>query len=75
MATGDPSFCGKCQAVFNIHSVVEEVKEDDEKQIWTCEFCLTKNEVSMEEEKKPQNKAVNYMIEAAAQVQDKKVLG
>ena len=55
--------------------MIEEVKEGDEKQIWTCEFCLTKNEVSLEDEEKPQSKAVNYIIEAAAQVQDKKALG
>ena len=66
LATGDPTFCQKCQVIFNIHSKVEEVKEGDEKQIWTCEFCLTKNEVCLEEEEKPQTKAVNYIIEAAA---------
>jgi hypothetical protein len=29
----------------------------------------------LEEEEKPQSKAVNYIVEAAAQVQDKKALG
>lgn len=29
----------------------------------------------MEEEEKPNQKAVNYIVEAAAQVQDKKVMG
>lgn len=51
------------------------MKEGDEKQIWTCEFCLTKNDVCLEEEEKPQTKAVNYIVEAAAQVQDKMAVG
>jgi len=43
--------------------------------LWKCEFCNTENEVDIEEEEKPQSKAVNYIIEAAAQIQDKKALG
>lgn len=66
LATGDPTFCQECKAVLNLYSKVEEVKEGDEKQIWTCEFCLTKNEVCLEEEEKPQSNAVNYIVEAAA---------
>ena len=31
--------------------------------------------VCIEDEERPQNKAVNYIVEAAAQVQDKKVAG
>jgi len=31
--------------------------------------------VCIEDEEKPNEKAVNYMMEAAAQVQDKKVMG
>ena len=77
IATGDPLFCKQCQACFNINSKIEEVKTEDgdEQQIWNCEFCLTKNEVDLEEEEKPQTKAVNYIVEAAAQVQDSKVMG
>ena len=75
LATGDPTFCTTCRAVFNIHSKVEEVKEEDEKQIWTCEFCCTKNVIEIDEEERPQTGAVNYIVEAAAQVQDKKALG
>lgn len=57
-------------------SKIEEVKgEDGEKQLWTCEFCLTVNEVELEEEEKPTSNAVNYIVEAAAQVQDKMALG
>jgi len=69
LATGDATFCKNCQAAFNFFSKIEEAKgEDGETQIWTCEFCLTKNEVSLEEEEKPTSKAVNYILEAAAQV-------
>lgn len=76
LATGDPIFCQKCQAVFNIYSTVEEVKADgDEKQVWKCEFCYNENIVDLEEEEKPQNRTVNYIIEAAAQIQDKKAMG
>lgn len=76
LATGDPIFCSQCKAVFNSFSKVEEVKGDgEEKQIWKCEFCNTENEVDLEEEEKPKNPQVNYIVEAAAQVQDKKVMG
>lgn len=77
IATGDPVFCKECQAVFNIYSKTEELKtaEGEEKQVWKCEFCNTVNDVDIEDEEKPQNKAVNFIIEAAAQVQDKKVMG
>ena len=68
LATGDPTICEKCGAVFNMHSKVEETEDG---QIWQCEFCLTKNKVDLEEEEKPKSKAVNYVMEAAAQVLDK----
>eukprot|EP00347_Sterkiella_histriomuscorum_P018210 403346370 len=71
LATGDPVFCGSCQAVLNKHSKIEDVKQNEE-QIWTCEFCNAKNKVQLEPEEIPQTEAVNYMIEAAAQVYDKK---
>ena len=47
----------------------------EDMQVWKCEFCNTDNTVSLEEEEKPQTKAVNYILEAAAQIQDKKVMG
>ena len=43
--------------------------------MWVCEFCNSKNEVSIEDEEKPKSKEVNYIIEAAAQVADKKLMG
>lgn len=76
MATGDPIFCEKCQAVFNIYSNIEETKDEgEEKQIWKCEFCNHENVVDIEDEEKPKNRAVNYIVEAAAQVLDKEAMG
>jgi succinate dehydrogenase/fumarate reductase-like Fe-S protein len=71
LATGDPVFCSKCQAVFNKHSKIEETKDEalgQVNQIWNCEFCLTKNAVNLEPEEIPKSEAVNYILEAAAQV-------
>lgn len=75
IATGDPTFCSQCKAILNQFSHIEEVKGEDEKQVWTCEFCFNRNEVCLEQEERPQTNAVNYMIEAAAQVEDKKAFG
>jgi len=74
LATGDPTECQRCKAFFNVHSKVEEGKSADheETQTWTCEFCNHANPVDIEEEEKPKNKAVNFILEAAAQIQDKK---
>lgn len=76
LATGDPIICKTCQSVFNCYSKVEEVKKDDEEQqIWNCEYCGNANIVDIEEEEKPKDRAVNFILEAAAQVQDKKAMG
>jgi Sec23/Sec24 zinc finger len=79
LATGDPLFCKSCQAVFNKHSKLEETKDPSTQeviqQIWNCEFCLTKNIVNLEEEERPKTSAVNYIVEAAAQIKDKKAGG
>ena len=73
LATGDPTFCAHCKAVLNVHSVIQESKEDG--QFWVCEFCNHKNKVDLEEEEKPQTNKVNYIMEAAAQVMDKQLQG
>lgn len=52
LATGDPIFCSKCQAVLNKYSLIEENKHD-ENQIWTCEFCNNSNEIQVEPEEMP----------------------
>ncbi len=75
VATGDPIFCKSCAAAFNINSKLDEPKqmigmiyqeESKEKQSWTCEFCLTQNEVDIEAEEFPKSNQVNYILEAAA---------
>ena len=42
---------------------------------WTCEFCNNTNEIFVDEEEIPKVSEVNYLVEAAAQVQDKKMGG
>jgi len=44
-------------------------------QIWKCEFCNHANEVLLDAEEIPKTEAVNYLVEAAAQVEDKKMAG
>jgi hypothetical protein len=44
-------------------------------QVWTCEFCNTPNEIMLDEEELPKSATVNYLVEAAAQVEDKKMGG
>ena len=71
IATGDPLFCETCKAVFNKYSKIEENKAE-EQQVWSCEFCNNKNIVQLEPEEIPKAEAVNYILEAASQVYDKK---
>ena len=77
LATGDPVFCLNCEAAFNMYSKIEEKKLEgfDSKQIWVCEFCNAINEVNLDEEEIPKTREVNYILEAAAQIQDKKKIG
>jgi len=44
-------------------------------QLWNCEFCNHENAVNIDEEEVPKTNEVNYLVEAAAQVQDKKMGG
>ena len=64
LATGDPVFCKTCNAAFNIHSKIEQ--KIGLQQAWVCEFCMTINEVHLEEEEIPKTKEVTYILEAAA---------
>ena len=68
LATGDPVFCTSCQAIFNKYSKIEEQKSHsgEDSQVWTCEFCNTKNNVELEPEELPKTEAVNFILEAAA---------
>ena len=72
LATGDPELCKQCKAVFNKGSRTAQVNG---KQVWTCEFCNNANEVCLEEEEIPKSESIFYLVEAAAQVEDKKMAG
>lgn len=69
IATGDPVFCEGCNSIFNTKS---KITKEEEQQIWQCEFCNHKNKVDLEDEEMPKSDKINYIIEAAAQVHDKK---
>ena len=66
IVTGDAEFCKLCKAVFNNTS---KLVEKEGKQIWTCEFCNTENEVVIGDEEIPQSSEVTYLLEATAQVE------
>jgi hypothetical protein len=72
MATGDAEFCEGCKAVFNMKSVLT-VQNDQ--QVWKCEFCNHENKVMLDEEEKPKTDEVTYLLEAASQVESKKMAG
>jgi len=74
MATGDPVICAKCQGVFNSFSKTKPIMGKDSLS-WTCEFCNHANEIFVDEEEIPKVSEVNYLVEAAAQAQDKKMGG
>ena len=63
IVAGDAEFCTNCNAVFNQTS---KLAEEEGKQIWTCEFCNTRNEVMIGEEEIPTSTEVTYLLEAAA---------
>ena len=46
-----------------------KLTNEEGKQIWTCEFCNTRNEVMIGEEEIPTSTEVTYLLEAAAQVE------
>ena len=72
IATGDAEICTKC---FGVFSKLSKLTDEAEQQIWICEYCNTKNEVMIDDEEVPKTQEVTYLIEAAAQVQDKKLGG
>jgi hypothetical protein len=74
MATGDPVICEKCKAVLNKDSVLKPIM-GKESRLWKCEFCYYENEIFIDDEEIPKNNEVNYLVEAAAQVHDKKLGG
>ena len=72
LATGDAELCTTCTGVFNKFSQITQEDKDDDTDVWTCEFCNTKNKVMIDEEEKPKGNETTYIIEAAAQVLDRK---
>ena len=72
LATGDPELCKSCKAVFNKDSTIVIVGNQ---QVWNCEFCNQANDVSLEDEEIPKSNIINFLVEAAAQVEDKKLAG
>jgi len=72
LATGDPELCKSCKAVFNKDSTIVIVGNQ---QVWNCEFCNQANDVSLEDEEVPKSNIINFLVEAAAQVEDKKLAG
>jgi len=58
--TGEAIFCTKCQGAFNIYSVI---KEENNEQIWDCEFCNTKNTIMIEKEEIPDEETIDYMLD------------
>jgi hypothetical protein len=72
LATGDPELCKSCKAVFNKDSKIVIVGNQ---QVWNCEFCNQTNDVSLEDEEIPKSNIINFLVEAAAQVEDKKLAG
>eukprot|EP00002_Diphylleia_rotans_P034096 TRINITY_DN729_c0_g1_i8.p1 TRINITY_DN729_c0_g1~~TRINITY_DN729_c0_g1_i8.p1 ORF type:complete len:528 (+),score=122.99 TRINITY_DN729_c0_g1_i8:59-1642(+) len=61
--TGDPISCGKCQGFFSQISQIEN-------GVWTCEYCGHHNDgIVMDEEERPKEDTVEYVLVAAPQVQ------
>ena len=70
IATGDAELCKNCGGVFSKYSNLSMEKDE---QIWICEYCNFKNEVMIDDEEIPKENEITYMIEAAAQVLNKKM--
>ena len=66
LATGDPYFCKECKSVFNMYSKVNDNNK------WKCEFCMTENDIDIDEEEKPKTDDVKYIIEAGQNVATQK---
>lgn len=69
LASGDPVFCGSCNAIFNKFS---KISEENGEQTWTCEFCQHKNEVVLDQNEVPTQESVNYILENEVVVEEEK---
>lgn len=72
ICAGDPESCSTCQAVLSKDSNLVEVEGKPDTYNWQCEFCFTTNEVTLDQGEIPSESTVNYLVEAAAQLEDKK---
>ncbi len=75
LAAGEPQICEECNALFSVHSKLEdkdvkmeEGKEelsDDDDQLWICEYCSHRNVVNLEKPEIPTADTINYILEPA----------
>ena len=68
---GEPKKCTHCQAIVSLHSLANIKSDSNNKLIWTCEFCETINDLSLQMTQSldeiPKIDDVTYLIEPAAQ--------
>lgn len=62
MHAGDPQECSRCSAIL---SKISRLEREGDQMIWTCEFCETRNVLDIEEEERPVDTDVTYMLEPA----------
>lgn len=60
LATGDPIFCKRCEALLNASSVLTR---SDTCLKWVCEFCFYENELNIDEEEVPKALELTYYLE------------
>lgn len=65
-ATGDSYSCNGCKSILNIYSKLSFI-ESSQKREWICEFCLYKNEISIENEEIPNTECVDYFLQSMSQ--------
>lgn len=65
LATGDPIFCQKCNVAFSCISSLTEGKSEESTQIWKCEFCQEEQSVVIDDEEKPSEESMDYILEPA----------
>eukprot|EP00005_Dracoamoeba_jomungandri_P003868 CAMPEP_0174258688 /NCGR_PEP_ID=MMETSP0439-20130205/7635_1 /TAXON_ID=0 /ORGANISM="Stereomyxa ramosa, Strain Chinc5" /LENGTH=635 /DNA_ID=CAMNT_0015342295 /DNA_START=118 /DNA_END=2025 /DNA_ORIENTATION=+ len=72
VATGEPEFCSECSAAFSCLNLPEEEEIEYPLTSWKCVFCNCVNEVDLEEEEIVKEESVDYMLEAAPMLAEKK---
>eukprot|EP01129_Flabellula_baltica_P011097 TRINITY_DN4786_c0_g1_i2.p1 TRINITY_DN4786_c0_g1~~TRINITY_DN4786_c0_g1_i2.p1 ORF type:complete len:618 (+),score=146.75 TRINITY_DN4786_c0_g1_i2:353-2206(+) len=73
--TGDPCFCVECNSVF---SSISRLNQDNDQQLWVCEFCGRENDLFLEEEEIPTEDTIDFMLEpptvVSQEVQDESIV-